>query len=223
MFKINNNENFDIEYAFLEAYEASHGAKRLLFDLEIGAKRKNFVFFEHRIHLSSDIRLEIGKLLAIYPNQIKKWEDIAGITIEWHEPEWDEPESDAPEEAFLYVLNDEESEEVYDGKAEFKNINDKLFIHIKAFVDMCVGSKWYKRIPLEIETELHFNGILCYIKPDEWPGISDRWEDHCKEKFKPYLDADDYKFVENINGASIMLPGGMREKYFDRAKNGRFD
>ena len=88
MFKI-NNENFDIEYAFLEAYEASHGAKRLIFDLEIGAKRKDFLFHGHEIHLDSDIRLEIGKLLVIYPNQIKKWEDIAGITIEWHESEWD--------------------------------------------------------------------------------------------------------------------------------------
>ena len=212
MFKI-NNENFDIEYAFLEAYNASDRAQRLIFDLEIGAKRKDFVFNGHEIHLDSDIRLEIGKLLVIYPNQIKKWEDIAGTTIKWHEPERDEPESDYPEEAFIYVLDDKEPDDVYDGKAEFRNVNGKLFLRIKAFVDMYVGSKWYKKLPLEIETELHFNGI-AYC---DWP------EDICKEKTKPYLDADEYEIVENIWGASILMPGSMKEKYFDRAKHGRFD
>ena len=222
-FKI-DNENFDVEYAFLEAYETSAGAKRLILDLEIGAKKKDFLFHGHEIHLDSDIRLEIDKLLAICPNQIKQWTDIAGKIINWDEPEWDEPESDCPEKALLYVLDDEV---VYDGRAEFKNINDKLFIHIKALIDMFVGGKCYKRISLEIETELHFNGILCGVKPSEEDivilGISSEWEDHCKEKAKPYFNVDEYKFAENINGASILIPGSMVERFYDRAKNGRYD
>ena len=102
---------------------------------------------------------------------------------------------------------------MYDVKAEFKNVDGKLFLHIKAFVDMYVGSKWYKELPLEIETELHFNGIA----------YGDRPEDICKEKTKPYLDADEYEIVKNIWGASILIPASMKEKYFDRAQNGRFD
>ena len=223
MFKI-DNENFDIEYAFLEAYESSAGARRLIFDLEIGAKRKDFLFHSHEIHLDFDIRLEIEKLLAIYPDQIKKWTDIAGKIITWREPEWDEPESDYPEKALLYVLD---HEKVYDGRAELKNVNDKLFIHIKAFVDIFVGDKCYKRTPLEIETELHFNGILCGVKPSEEDiailGISGAWEDRYIEKAKPYFNVDDFEFIENINGASIMMPGRMQERFYDRAKNGRYD
>jgi hypothetical protein len=128
--------------------------------------------------------------LKIKPNEIKKWQDIAGKIIEWEYY----PEDEDEPHALFYVF---EHEEVYNVKIEFKNMDNKIIVKIKSLCDINWTKKYSNNIPLEIETEIDFFGILCG---------KDTTEKECKNKIKPYLDVDNLKYVKNKYGVSLMIP-----------------
>lgn len=52
-------------------------------------------------------------------------------------------------------------------------------------------------LPLEIESEVDFFGILCG---------KDTTEEKCRNSIRPFLNTDTLKFVQNKYGVSIMVP-----------------
>ena len=192
MFKI-KDKLFDIKYAYLDAFRKND---QLIFGLQIKATGKDkhledenadtsVVFFpEDELWFNSEI------LLKINPNQIKEWQDIVGQKIEWD----DYPEDEDEPHAFFYVY---EHEEVYNANIEFKNIDNKIIVSVKASCDIYAGEDFSDDLPLEIETQVDFYGILCG---------KDATEEQCRKKIKPILNLDTLKFVQNKYGVSIMVP-----------------
>jgi hypothetical protein len=181
LFKI-KNENFNIKYAYLDAF-MNETENVLIFGLQVKAGNKDDMFSGYDLHLNSEI------LLKIKPNEIKKWQDITGKIIQWD----DVPEDEQEPHALLYVF---EHEQVYNAKIEFKNIDNKIFVKLKALCDIYADNDFSNNLPLEIETEVDFFGILCGRTSEE----------ECKNKINPYLDISDLKYVQNKYGVSLMIP-----------------
>lgn len=193
MFKI-KDKLFDIKYAYLDAF--INYDNQLVFGLQIKATgndkhpedqeadTSNLFFPENELWFNSEI------LLKINPNQIEKWQDIAGQKIEWK----DYPEDEDEPHALFYVY---EHTGVYNAKIEFKNIGKKVIVNVKASCDIYAGEEFSDDLPLEIETEVDFYGILCG---------KDVTEEQCRKKIKPFLNLDTLKFVQNKYGVSMMVP-----------------
>jgi len=182
MFKI-RDENFNIEFAYLDAF-VDKDEKLLTFGLQIKAEGKENVFDSEEPHFNSEV------LLKIEPNKIKKWKDIAGKIIQWK----DYPDEEEEPHALFYVF---EHEAVYNAKIEFENVDNQIFVKIKALCDINWTKKYSNNIPLEIETKVDFLGVLCG---------KDTSEKECKNEIKPYLDIDNLKYVQNKYGVSVLIP-----------------
>ena len=182
MFQI-KDMNFDIEFAYLDAY-IDEDEKIINFGLQIRGVKNNKIFDGNNPHFSSEILLKIKK------NKINKWQDIAGKIIEWK----DSPEDEEEPHALFYVF---EHEEVYNARIEFKKINNRIMVDIEALCDVGWDKKYYDNLPLKIETEIDFFGIMCG---------KDTTEEECKKAIKPYLDISNLKYVQNKYGVSIMIP-----------------
>jgi hypothetical protein len=184
MFKI-KDETFNMKYAYLDAF-VDDDEKKLVFGLQIVAEDNNNIFDEEadELHFNSEI------LLNIKPKVIKKWQDIAGQVVEWK----NYPQNEEKPHALLYVF---EHEEIFNAKIELKNIENKIIVKIKALCDINFDDKFSDSLPLEIETEVDFFGILCG---------KDTTEDDCKSKIEPFLDVGNLKYVQNKYGVSIMVP-----------------
>lgn len=127
--------------------------------------------------------------MKINPNQIKEWQDIVGQKIGWE----DYPEDEQQPHALLYVY---EHGEVYNANIEFKNIGNKIIVNVKASCDIYAGEEFSDNLPLQIETEVDFYGILC----------GDATEERCQNEIKPFLNLETLKFIQNKYGVSIMVP-----------------
>ena len=192
MFKI-KDKLFDIKYAYLDAFRNDN---QLIFGLQIKATGRDkhpedkdadtsdFFFQEDELWFNSEI------LLKINSNQIKKWQDIVGQKIGWE----DYPENEDEPHALFYVY---EHEEVYNANIEFKKIDNKIIVNVKASCDIYAGEEFSDNLPLEIETEVDFYGILCG---------KDATEEQCRKEIKPFINLDTLKFVQNKYGVSIMVP-----------------
>lgn len=182
MFKI-KDENFNIKYAYLDAF-VDEDDKLLKFGLQIKGEGKDNLFDGYEPLFNSEI------LLKITPDEIKRWQDIAGKIIEWEYY----PEGEDDPHALLYVF---EYEEIYNAKIEFKNRDNRMIVEIKSLCDINWTEEYSNNLPLEIETEIEFFGILCG---------KDTTEKESKKEIKPYLDVDDLKYVQNKYGVSLMIP-----------------
>ena len=192
MFKI-KDKLFDIKYAYLDAFRNEN---QLIFGLQIKATGRDkhpedkdadtsdLFFQEDELWFNSEI------LLKINSNQIKKWQDIVGQKIGWE----DYPENEDEPHALFYVY---EHEEVYNANIEFKKIDNKIIVNVKASCDIYAGEEFSDNLPLEIETEVDFYGILCG---------KDATEEQCRKEIKPFINLDTLKFVQNKYGVSIMVP-----------------
>ena len=192
MFKI-KDKLFDIKYAYLDAFRNDN---QLIFGLQIKATGRDkhpedkdadtsdLFFQEDELWFNSEI------LLKINSNQIKKWQDIVGQKIGWE----DYPENEDEPHALFYVY---EHEEVYNANIEFKKIDNKIIVNLKASCDIYAGEEFSDNLPLEIETEVDFYGILCG---------KDATEEQCRKEIKPFINLDTLKFVQNKYGVSIMVP-----------------
>lgn len=182
MFKI-KDQQFNIKYAYLDAF-VDKEENQLVFGLQIQAEDNNDLFDGYDLDLNSEV------LLRINPNELKKWQDIAGKTIEWT----DYPEDESEPHALFYVF---EHEGVRNTKVEFKNVEDKMMVKISALIDIYANDDFSENLPLEIETEIEFFGILCG---------KDTTEEACRNRIKPYLDLDNLMFVQNKYNVSVMVP-----------------
>lgn len=193
MFKI-KDKLFDIQYAYLDAFVNSD--HQLVFGLQIKATgtdkipdhesddTSDLFFPEDALFFNSEI------LLKVNPNEIEIWQDIAGRTIEWK----DYPEDEQEPHALLYVY---EHTEIYNAKIELQPSEDKIIVKIKATCDIYAGESFSDNLPLEVETEIDFYGILC------GKGTS---EEQCFKKVNPYLNTDTLKVVRNKYGVSVAVP-----------------
>ena len=193
MFKI-KDKLFDIKYAYLDAF--INYDNQLVFGLQIKATgndkhpkdeevdTSDLFFPEDELFFNSEI------LFKINPNQITKWQDIVGQKIEWE----DYPEDEDEPHALFYVY---EHEEVYNANIEFKNIDNKIIVNVKASCDINAGEEFSDNLPLVIETEVDFYGILCG---------KDATEEQCQKEIKPFLNLNTLKFIKNKYGVSIMVP-----------------
>ncbi|KUF43193.1 hypothetical protein HX017_04900 [Myroides marinus] len=181
MFKIKGKE-FDVQYAYLDAY-VNTSLKQLVFGLQIGAKDINDLIGRSKLFFNSEI------LLGVNANELNIWEDIAGKTIEWQEYSEDEGKP----RALFYVF---EHTEVTNTKVEFKAKKEKLIVKISATIDIYGNNGFDENLPLEIETEVDFFGVLCGRSTFE----------ECQENLTPYINLDSLKYVKNNNGVSLMVP-----------------
>jgi hypothetical protein len=182
MFKI-KNVIFDIKFAYLDAF-IDEDEKLLKFGLQIKAEGKENIFNGYEPYFNSEI------LLKIKQNTIKKWQDISRKIIKWK----DYPDDENKPHALLYVF---EHEPVYNAKIEFKNLNNKTIVRIQSLCDINYDDEYSDNLPLAIETEVDFFGILCG---------KDTSEEECKNKIKPYLEIDKLKYTKNKYGVSLMIP-----------------
>lgn len=193
MFKV-KNQLFDIKYAYLDGYINDND--QLVIGLQIKATKKNnhskveemntpdLFYSKEELLFNSEI------LLKINPYQIEKWQDIVGQKIEWKDYNEDEKEP----HALLYVY---EHEEIYNATIEFINRNNAIMVKIKAFFDIHSGKKPSDNLPLEIETEVVFLGILCG---------KNKTEEACIKNINTFLNIETLMFVQNKYGVSIMVP-----------------
>jgi hypothetical protein len=182
MFKI-KDINFDIKFAYLDSF-IDVDEKLLKFGLQIKTEGNENIFDGYEPHFNSEM------LLKIKPNTIKIWQDISGEIIKWQ----DYPDDENKPHALLYVF---EHEPVYNAKIEFKNFDNKIIVKIKSLCDINYDDEYSDNLPLEIETEVDFFGILCG---------KDTTEEECKNKIKPYLEIDKLKYIKNKYGVSLMIP-----------------
>jgi hypothetical protein len=136
LFRI-KDKTFDITNAYLEAF-VDNEENQLVFGLQIEAEDKEDLFGGNNLHFNSEI------LLKIEPNEIQKWQDIVGKTVEWEEY----PEDEEEPHALFYVF---EHEEVHNAKVEFKNSKGKVVVKISALVDIYADDDFSDNLPLEIE------------------------------------------------------------------------
>jgi len=182
MFKIKDLE-FDIEHAYLDAYVSDLDGE-MVFGLQIKTKEKEDVFLGYSAHFETDM------LLNIKPNEITKWQDIAGRKVEWEDYLEDEEEPDG----FLYIF---EHEAVYNAKIEIKNIDNRIYVKIDALCDVYFDDDYSDNLPLKIETEIDFYGIPCGKNTSE---------NDCINEIKPYLDVSNFRYVKNKYDVSLMIP-----------------
>ena len=93
MFKV-KGENFEIKYAY--SYAFINYYEELVLGLYIKAEEKNDLFSGSDLHFNSPI------LLKFKPNEIKRWQEIAGKIVEWD----DFPEKDDVEPHALLYCNE---------------------------------------------------------------------------------------------------------------------
>lgn len=192
MFKI-KDKLFDIQYAYLDAFvNTDH---QLVFGLQIKATGTDAIpdddnvaeglfFPEDELFFNSEI------LLKSHPGETKEWQDIAGKKIEWKEY----PKDEQKPHALFYVY---EHHEVENAEIEFKKQDGKIIIKIKATCHIYADEIFSDNLPLEVETEVDFYGILC------GKGTT---EEQCRKKIEPFLHGNNLKFVQNKYGVSIMAP-----------------
>jgi len=181
MFKIKGKE-FDVHYAYLDAY-VNTSLKQLVFGLQIGAKDINGLIGRNKLFFNSEI------LLGVNANELNIWKDIEGKTIEWQKYSEDEGKP----RALFYVF---EHTEVTNAKVEFKAKKEKIIVRISATIDIYGNNGFDENLPLEIETEVDFFGVLCGRSTFE----------ECQENLTPYINLDSLKYVKNNNGVSLMVP-----------------
>lgn len=193
MFKI-KDKLFDIQHAYLDAFINSD--HQLVFGLQIKAVGKDKVpgdqdenpsdlfFPDDELFFNSEI------LLKINPNEIENWKDIAGRKIEWQ----NYPEDEQEPHALFYVY---EHNAVYNAKIEFKKSGEKIIVNIQALCDINAGEVFSDNLPLEVETEVDFYGILF------GKGTT---EEQCRTKIAPYLNGDTLQYARNKYGVSVMVP-----------------
>jgi hypothetical protein len=173
MFKI-NDENYEIEQAYIDAILDDEEEKVLIFGLEISVK-------ETDDYTKPLINSEI--LLKIKRGEIKKWQDIAGKVIEWENYSkniW------KPHMKFINFYKKQiRGNFIYNAKVEFKNIDDKIFVKIKGKCDSKFNGNEIRTLSLDIETEIKFTWI--HIGPHETEEIA-------RKKVNQYLDTENFKY-----------------------------
>ena len=173
MFKI-NDENFEIEQAYLDALLDYEEEEILYIGLEIEGKIVDDITLPF---ITSDTLLRIKKY------EIKKWQDISGSVIEWKKCSkniW------KPHAKFVNCYKKSfRSNFIYNATIEFKNIDNKMFVKLKGLCDSKFNGKEIKTLSLDIETEVHFTNIQ--IGPHETEEIA-------RNRLKPYLDTESFKY-----------------------------
>jgi translation initiation factor IF-3 len=172
MFKI-KDEDFNIKLKYMDAF-VDENEKLLKFGLQIFGEAKENMFcgrvYDKRAFIGEPQFIAI-ELLEIKPNEIQKWQDIAGKIIEWKLPV---KHFDLRPNFYVF-----EFKAVYNAKVEFINKNDTIFVKINAFCDINWNEEYSVNVPFEIETEINFSGISFGKK---------KTEKMCKEIIAPYLD-----------------------------------
>jgi hypothetical protein len=171
MFKI-NDDDFEIDNAFMDGQLDYEEEKVLMLGLEISAKK---VDDYTQPSISSETLLKIKK------GEIKKWQDIAGRIIEWEKYSkniW------RPHAKFYnWYKKSLRGNFIYNAKIEFKNIGDKIFVRIRGLCDSKYNRKEIKTLSLDIETEIEFTWIK--MGPHET-------EEKARDKLKPYLNHENF-------------------------------
>jgi hypothetical protein len=178
MFQI-NDINLEIESADLFA---SIEDNELTFGLQICTKGQKNVF------MGNEVGFYAYRLLIFNPGEIRRWQDIAGKTVEWTEPS---DENDT--RAFIQIFD---GDDVYHAKFEFEKNDDKTVVKIAALCDFYDGEKHLKEIPLRIETEVYFCGVTCGF---------DLSEEACIHILKPFMDVDAFRYVQNEHEAIMAV------------------
>jgi len=173
MFKI-DDENFEIEQAYIDALLDDEEDEILYIGLEIAGKMVDDMTLPS---ITSDTLLRIKKY------EIKKWQDIAGSVIEWKKCSkniW------KPYAKFCNCYKKTVRENfIYNAKIEFKNIDDKMFVKLKGLCDSKFNGKEIKTLSLDIETEVHFLNIQVG---------QNETEEIARKRLNPYLDTENFKY-----------------------------
>ncbi|QSW90056.1 hypothetical protein J0383_04365 [Flavobacterium endoglycinae] len=190
MFKIKDNF-FEIKHAYLDAFIKEQN-NQLIFGLQIKAistddyenvDTSNSFYPEDELFFNAEI------ILKIKSGEIQNWTDISGKIVEWN----DYPEDEEEPHALLYL---HEHTQVYNSKIEFKNVNDKIVVIIDALCDLYLNEAFSDHLPLKIETEVDFFGILC----------GKNSEQNSIKSVQPFLDMRNLKWVQNKYGVSVIVP-----------------
>jgi hypothetical protein len=190
MLKINGQE-FEIEYAFMDALLDYEKEEKLFFGLEICCKK---IDDKTLPSVTSDKILKIGK------NEIKEWHDIAGRVIEWEKYSkniW------KPHLKFYNCYkNTFRGNFIYNARTEIKKINNKVFVKIDGTCDSKFNAKEMQTLNLEIETEVKLKTIQA------GPHKS---EELARNRLNSYLDSRKYIYsvskLELSNNNSVEMGG----------------
>jgi len=190
MFQIKDIQ-FIVKYAYLDAF-IDDNEKFMNIGIKIETEKNCFI--------DSIIKIESEILLKIEPYTIKKWLDIVGRNIEWHEfPEIEM----GNREPYMFLVNDKNNE-ICNAKIVFKNIDNKIYIKINAFSKIINENNHIENVPIEIETEIDFFIIFG--------GYSN--EKNCREENGKYINVIDYNYFKTTLDVSILLPSNINMEKF---------
>lgn len=182
MFRIGDIE-FNIAQATLDSFIDKANC-RMRWGVEVGSIPIATEFLGMNPIVSSEI------LLDTFPSEIGKWTDLSGRDIAWDTPEDDNGEP----YGLLYLF---EHHPIYQSKVNlFCNSNTGLSIRWTGKVDLLSDERYWTDVPFEIETELKYKGIYCGREQ----------EAVCRNDLSPFLNQDDFDFVQNENGVSLLIP-----------------
>lgn len=181
MFKI-ADLNFTIVQSYLDAY-VDEEENEMVWGLQIKGQSHNEEFDDWSPHVNSEV------LVRTKPGEMKTWLDLAGKKIEWDEYSDDEEEP----HALLYIF---EHEPIYQSKVLFELRNNEMFVKWNALCDVGWDEKYSDELPLQIETKVLFNGILFGKRPEE----------SCRKMIAPFLNPEDFQYIRNKNGVSLLVP-----------------
>ena len=74
---------------------------------------------------------------------------------------------------------------MYNAKIEFKNIDSKIFVRVKALCNSKFNDKKIETLSLEIDTEVNFRSIQ--IGPH-------KSEKDARDRLNPYIDSNNFKY-----------------------------
>jgi hypothetical protein len=188
MFKIKDLElDVDIECAYLDAFVDNN---ELFFGLNIQTKERDDVFDGYSVIFQSN------GLVKFKPGEISQWQDIAGKTVEWEDfyEEDDLEEDDDDEEEYEYEFHPQAYVNIFkDGavhhvKIEFVKDGGSVVVKIKGRC-VCYDDKGNSEdVPIQIETEVYFRGIMCGDRINKQEYINE---------IKPFMDVNTLKYYED--------------------------
>ncbi len=117
------------------------------------------------------------------------WTDLAPRETQWEEKH----DTDVTPSGLLYVF---EHTPVFQCRAQVSNENGELSVTLKGLCDVFYDEAYDTDLKLQLDAPITFRGI--------WFG---RWpESDCREDVSRFLDPDDFEYVCDESGVSILTP-----------------
>ncbi len=175
--------DFDVTESILDAYIDNRDGV-IAWGVEISARTINPQFGRWIPCAKSEVLLRTG------PEDLARWQDLAGKSVEWSEAE----DEDGEPFGMLCIF---EHDPIYEGRVRLdRGTPAGLSIRWQGKFDPYIDEKYAEGLPITIDVPLVFRGILFGREP----------EDEYWKALAPFFPRDQYRFTQTEHGVSLLVP-----------------